>query len=93
TLRRQDTHTWGQSAFEPDLGSAFDPTRTVARAGTKDSTPGVLLRWRRRELGYGYGDEALGRIEPELRRGARSVSTASTGAVSLVGVIAMPRTR
>jgi hypothetical protein len=24
----------------PDLGSAFDPTRTVARAGTEDSTPG-----------------------------------------------------
>ena len=36
-------HTGGsQSAFEPDLGSAFDPTRTVARAGTKDSTPGAL---------------------------------------------------
>jgi hypothetical protein len=31
-----------QSAFESDLDSAFDPTRTVARAGTEHSTPGVL---------------------------------------------------
>ena len=31
-----------QSAFESGLGSTFDPTRTGARAGTDDSTPGVL---------------------------------------------------
>ena len=34
-----------QIALEPDLGSAFDPTRTVARAGTADSTPGSLRRF------------------------------------------------
>ena len=32
-----------QIAFEPDLGSAFDPTRTVAREGIEESTPGSLL--------------------------------------------------
>ena len=40
-----------QSLSESDLGSAFDPTRTVARAGTRESTPGSLschLRGRRR---------------------------------------------
>ena len=31
-----------QIALEPDLGSAFDPTRTVARAGTHNATPGLL---------------------------------------------------
>ena len=32
-----------QIALEPDLGSASDPTRTVARAGTHNATPGLLL--------------------------------------------------
>ena len=40
TLRPQDTLRRSQSHSEPDLGSAFDPTRTVARAGTQNSTPG-----------------------------------------------------
>src|SRR5450755_4852967 len=40
TLRPEDTLAGSQSHSEPDLGSAFDPTRTVAHAGTQDSTPG-----------------------------------------------------
>ena len=39
---RHPPHRGSQSTLEPDLGSTFDPTRTVARAGTKDSTPGAL---------------------------------------------------
>jgi hypothetical protein len=37
--------------MEPDLGSAFDPTRTVAREGTRNSTPGVLSPKFSRRLG------------------------------------------
>src|SRR5450755_697676 len=40
TLRPEDTLAGSQSHSESDLGSAFDPTRTVAHAGTQDSTPG-----------------------------------------------------
>jgi hypothetical protein len=42
TLRPEDTPQGSQSLSESDLGSAFDPTRTVAHAGTEDSTPGSL---------------------------------------------------
>ena len=35
-----------QIALEPDLGSASDPTRTVARAGTHNATPGLLFSCR-----------------------------------------------
>src|SRR5512142_1747625 len=41
TLRPQEHSRRGQLHSEPDLGSAFDPTRTVARAGNQNSTPGL----------------------------------------------------
>ena len=39
-----------QIPLEPGLGSAFDPTRTVARASTNNSTPGFLSCFGRRRI-------------------------------------------
>ncbi len=56
-----------QSLSEPDLGSAFDPTRTVARAGTQDSTPGSLWPTRSRN------EASRGRKSDRADRGSRTL--------------------
>jgi hypothetical protein len=53
-----------QIASESDLGSAFDPTRTVARAGTEDSTPGSHWSPTRRTASDRYGDKSNRRRQP-----------------------------
>jgi hypothetical protein len=59
-----------QSLSESDLGSAFDPTRTVARAGTQDSTPGSLSLSRASASRHRTGDP-------------RATPGALTGAIAL----------
>src|SRR5438067_9840031 len=58
------------SAFESGLGSAFDPTRTVPRAGTEDSTPGALSVKGIAESAAGR-TSAMATIQPSDRAGAR----------------------
>ena len=57
-----------QIALEPDLGSASDPTRTVARAGTHNATPGLLLL--SRPLGPRYCNATQAIASPNDRRRA-----------------------
>ena len=72
TLRPEDTLAGVRSHSEPDLGSAFDPTRTVARAGNHDSTPGSHpSRWRR------AGSDRGATAARELSRSGRGESAGS----------------
>jgi hypothetical protein len=59
--------------MEPDLGSAFDPTRTVARAGTEDSTPGSQCRQ------LDHKPSPVGEAEAIVRRRAFVSSAAFVG--------------
>ena len=82
TLRPQDTLRRSQSHSESDLGSAFDPKRTVARAGTEESTPGSLFSARRRGPHDRVGDRVIVRGRGVARllpsEGDRTHSTPTT---------------
>jgi hypothetical protein len=68
TLRAQEHSRRRPSHSEPDLGSAFDPTRTVARAGNQNSTPGSHSPRRSRgDGGCGTGPLARHRLASRRR--------------------------